>query len=330
MISGFFIGIIFGALLQAGQFCFVSGFRNILYQKNTRFLTALLIAISLQSIGFFLLQMKGALEIPSGNLPLLATILGGLSFGCGMVLAGCCGSGAWFRSGEGIIGAWFALFSFSLTIAAAQKGSLKHWLEPLLRQPMQSNTIYETLGISPWLLVIILCTVTISLLIYNYLHPRYCPPPQGKFKNLSLNLTGCLIGLLGIVAWLFSLETGRNFGFGIAVPSGNVIQYLVTGQQRYFNWGSLFVMGIFIGSMLSAKVRGELVLTLPSDGKTVLKRLIGGIVMGIGATLAGGCTVTNSLVATAYFSWQGWIATFAMMIGVWVASYFFKPTLCKI
>ena len=330
MISGFIIGILFGGLLQAGQFCFVSGFRNILYQKNPRFFTALMIAVTIQSIGFYTLQGFGLLQIPDGTLPIVATILGGFLFGCGMVLAGCCGSGAWFRSGEGLVGTWLALFTFAITLAAAQKGSLKHWIEPLFVEPAQMNTIYSTFAISPWLLIAVLVLIIIFLLYFQHKHPRYTPPPEGKFKRIPLNIVACLIGVLGIIAWVVSAENGRNFGFGISVPSANVIQYFVTGQQRYFNWGSVFVVGILIGSMISAKIRGEFELKLPPDGKTAVKRLIGGVFLGIGATLAGGCTVTNSLVATAYFSWQGWISTFAIMIGVWLASYFIKTAQCKI
>ena len=330
MISGLFIGLLFGALLQSGQFCFVSGFRNIVYQRNTRFLTALLIAISIQAIGFFSLQSMGLITIPEGTLPVTATIIGGFLFGVGMVLAGCCGSGAWFRSGEGLTGTWLTLFAFIVTMASAWKGSLKHWIDPLLTHPAQIDTIDKTLNISPWYLVAILIIVTIGLLIYQHRHPRYSPPPLGKYKQLPLNLTAVFIGILGIIAWYLSAESGRNFGFGISVPSANVVQYLVTGQQRYLNWGTLFVIGILAGSMISAKLRGEFALTLPPDGKTVVKRLMGGVVMGIGATLAGGCTVTNSLVATAYFSWQGWISTFMVMAGVWLTSYFIRPTQCRI
>ncbi|MGX3067732.1 YeeE/YedE thiosulfate transporter family protein, partial [Ursidibacter arcticus] len=67
-------------------------------------------------------------------------------------------------------------------------------------------------------------------------------------------LTVVFIGLLGIVAWVLSAETGRNYGFGVAVPSANVIQYIVIGQQRYLNWGSYFVLGILLGSFLTAKL----------------------------------------------------------------------------
>ncbi|MCS3430103.1 YeeE/YedE family protein [Klebsiella sp. BIGb0407] len=330
MISAFIIGISFGILLQAGKFCFVSGFHNIFYQKNPRFFTALMIAVTIQSIGFYSLQALDLLQIPEGNLPVIATVSGGFLFGGGMVLAGCCGSGAWFRSGEGMVGTWLALLSFVITLAAAQKGSLKQLLEPLFIEPTQMDTIYGTFNISPWALIAVFVVVTALLLFYQHRHPRYTPPAEGKFKRIPLNIVAILIGLLGIVAWVVSAHYGRNFGFGISVPSANVIQYLVTGQQRYFNWGSVFVVGILIGSMISAKIRGEFALTIPPDGITAVKRLVGGVFLGIGATLAGGCTVTNSLVATAYFSWQGWISTFAIMIGVWFVSYFVKNTQCKI
>ena len=45
--------------------------------------------------------------------------------------------------------------------------------------------------------------------------------------------------------------------------------------------------------------------------------------MGVGAALAGGCTIGNSLVQTALFSWQGWIAFGFTFLGVGAAAHFF-------
>ncbi len=255
MLSGLIIGILFGILLQRSQFCFVSGFRNIFTQKNFRFPTALFIAISIQSIGFFTLQHYELIELPNGEFSLSATVLGGLLFGLGMASAGCCGSGTWFRSGEGIVGAWLALFSFAITVASAQSGILKHWLAPLLQQNMVTDNFYQKLQINPWWLVISLCLITVLLLIYQIRHPRYqFQDPNKRFKYLSPFTGAALIGILGVLTWYLSAQTGRNYGYGIAVPTANVIQYIVTGQQRYLNWGSLFVIGIIIGSFISAKV----------------------------------------------------------------------------
>ena len=43
---------------------------------------------------------------------------------------------------------------------------------------------------------------------------------------------------------------------------------------------------------------------------------------GIGASVAGGCSIGNGLVETAIMSWKGWIALGSMILGVWFMSYF--------
>lgn len=338
MYSGFFIGLMFGFLLQRGQFCFVSGFRSLYLQKNIRFLTALFIAISLQSIGVFTLAHFDLITIPTTQLPIFATVLGGLLFGIGMTLANCCGSGAWFRSAEGSVGSYLALISFALTMAATQSGILKYQINNLLDSPSSLNNIYLTFHISPWILVILLLFITALLLRYYFAYPRYqffTPSTQAFiFPKLFSRtwhpfVSAVGIGILGIIAWALSAKTGRDFGFGISVPSANVIQYVVTGQQRYFNWGTLFVLGIPIGALVSAIISREFKWRLP-EPKGIMLRIIGGILMGVGAALAGGCTITNTLVSTAYFSWQGWLATLMILLGCWLTSLFIKPTQCGV
>ena len=58
------------------------------------------------------------------------------------------------------------------------------------------------------------------------------------------------------------------------------------------------------------------------DARTILHSAFGGVCMGIGASLAGGCSIGNGLVETALFSWQGWVALPLMIFGTWVAAYF--------
>lgn len=81
------------------------------------------------------------------------------------------------------------------------------------------------------------------------------------------------------------------------------------------------VLGIFIGSYIAAKGSKEFRWRLP-DIKTIRNSALGGIFMGFGASVAGGCSIGNGLVETATMSWQGWIALASMIIGVWFMSYF--------
>ncbi|AKO45231.1 YeeE/YedE family protein [[Haemophilus] ducreyi] len=338
MYSGLFIGLLFGILLQRGQFCFVAGFRNLFKQADLRFLTALLLAISIQAIGFFSLAKFGLITIPTTSLPLLATLSGGFLFGFGMQLANACVSGACLRASEGVFGGWIVLCCFALTMAAAETGSLKHWLYPLLTETTEIDNIYNTLAISPWLLVGLLLVVTTILLYYQIKTPRYRPVdpvskaiifPKFFAQHWQIYLVAILLGILSVLAWWLSAKTGRDAGLSIAVPVANLVQYLVTGQQRYLNWGSLSVLGMLIGAFISAKLSGEFRVVMPPV-QVILPRIVGGMCMGVGAALAGGCTVTNALVATAYFSWQAWLATLMMVIGCWVATYFVNNTQCRL
>ncbi|AAU37749.1 YeeE/YedE family protein [[Mannheimia] succiniciproducens] len=338
MLIGLFIGLLFGFFLQRGQFCFVSGFRIIYTQRNFRFLTALLIAVSIQSIGFFSLSGLDLITIPNTPMPLLATLIGGLLFGIGMVLANCCASGGWFRTREGAVGSWIALICFALTMAATQTGALKQWINPLLLETTTLDNIYNTFNLSPWILVTVLVLITVVMIVYHIKHPRYQFPqepttaliPHRIFTKHWHPFTAAVwIGLLGVLAWLVSEQYGRSYGYGVAVPTANVVQYIVIGQQRYLNWGSYFVLGILLGSFIAAKLSGEFEIRLP-EPKAILQRMLGGVIMGIGASLAGGCTITNALVSTAYFSWQGWLATLMIMIGCWLTSVLVKPTQCRI
>lgn len=328
MFSGFLVGLAFGFILQRGQFCFVSGFRSLIVQRNLSFLTALFIAISIQSLGLFTLAHFNLITIPQGAMPIIATLLGGFVFGIGMHWGNCCGSGSWFRTGEGAVGSFISLIAFALTMAATQTGILKIFVKNFTEQTSNFTNIQQNLAISPWVLVSLLLLITIALIRFqkqSCISASSSPFSQRIFKQRwSPYITACCLGLLGILAWWLSSLTGRNYGYGIAVPSANVVQYIVLGQHRFLNWGTLFVLAIPLGAFLDAKLSGEFQWKVP-EAHTIWQRVIGGILMGIGAALMGGCTVTNALVATAYFSWQGWLATLMIFIGFGFALKFIQP-----
>lgn len=61
--------------------------------KNNRMFYALLIAISVQSVGVFALIQAGLLTYEAGAFPWLGSVIGGYIFGLGIVLAGGCATG---------------------------------------------------------------------------------------------------------------------------------------------------------------------------------------------------------------------------------------------
>ncbi len=153
------------------------------------------------------------------------------------------------------------------------------------------------------------------------------PPKKSGLAHLLFEkrwhpfATAVLIGLIALLAWPLSAATGRVFGLGITAPSANILQYLVVGDDKFLNWGVFLVLGIFLGAFIAAKGSREFRIRA-ADAATSVRSFIGGILMGFGASIAGGCSIGNGLVMTAMITWQGWVGLTFIILGVWTASWY--------
>lgn len=323
LLSGLAVGLALGAVMQRGRFCVTGMLRDIFMSRSWRGFTALMILISVHAFGLTLLTQLGVISPSTSNFAPVAIIGGAFIFGLGIILSGGCASGTWYRSAEGLVGSWLALIFFALSAAAMKAGPLaaandwlKQWETPL-------TTIHAALGVSPWLLVAAVWIVTFLL----WRHYRAKDAARKRFdlgqpwyaKPLTLNTAAIAVGLIGTLAFPLSAATGRNAGLGITTPSSDLLRYAVTGDSARINWGTLLVIGLFVGAFLAAELAGEFRVRVP-DARTASRAIIGGIMMGVGASLANGCTVGNGMVETSLFSFQGWIALLFMAIGVGVGA----------
>lgn len=330
IITGLICGGLLGFVMQRGRFCITGAFRDMYISKDNRMFIALLVAIAIQSIGVFALYSLGVIQLSPGNFMWFATIVGAFIFGVGIVFAGGCATGTWYRAGEGLIGSWIALATYMLSSAVMKSGVLKSTTESLQSHQLPVTSIHDTLRISPWVLVVLLTAIS-SFFVWRSLRKSVkIPAMKAKKKGLMHVLfekrwhpfvTAVLVGLIAILAWPLSAATGRMFGLGITTPSANILQYLVMGDASFLNWGVFLVLGIFLGSFIAAKASGEFRFRIP-DTTTSIRSFAGGLLMGFGASLAGGCSIGNGLVETALFTWQGWVSLPCMILGTWVAAYF--------
>ncbi|KKO54319.1 membrane protein [Paenibacillus sp. DMB20] len=332
IITGLLCGGLLGFVMQRGRFCLTGGFRDMYLAKDNRMFYALLIAITVQSIGVFALIQFGLIEFKAGSFQWLATIAGSFIFGIGIILAGGCATGTWYRAGEGLIGSWIALFGYMGMSAIMKSGALLPVNNSLKPYALPSNSIPATFGLSVWPFIAILSVITVWLAVKQLRKSTVAiptmPPKRRGLSHLLFEkrwhpfFTAALVGGIALIAWPLSEATGRMSGLGITTPSANVLQYLVTGDSsKYINWGVFLVLGIFAGSFLAAKGSREFRFRAP-DAKTAVSSFSGGLLMGFGASWAGGCSIGNGLVMTAMMTWQGWVSLVFMILGTWTASYF--------
>lgn len=171
----------------------------------------------------------------------------------------------------------------------------------------------------------------------------------GKIKELYNKLcktewdattTGILIGLFTILIMAWWRPWGavgavRNWGdwilYGIGVYSNpDTLEFLgfiddegnsLLRQSFWYNTGSVIGIGFVGGAFLSACLGGQFALRFPPIREWV-KAIISGILMGIGATFAGGCNVggmynaLGSLSAHGFAMWFGLI--FGVLLGLWL------------
>lgn len=111
-VVAFVFGSIAGLLMQRSRFCNTAALRDAIMFKTYRNTKAMLVAMMILTVGF-----TGFMSLGAGN-PLhfdvgLNTFAGLFIFGIGMVLAGACTVSTWVKTGEGNLGAlWALIFTF--------------------------------------------------------------------------------------------------------------------------------------------------------------------------------------------------------------------------
>lgn len=335
LISGLLIGIILGFVFQRGRFCVTGAFRDIWLSRSYRWITAFFLAIAIQAIIVNALATFDFIHPSAPEFAPLAVIGGSIVFGIGIVLAGGCATGTYYRSGEGLIGSWVALIFYALSAAGFKYGIAADFTKWARSKTIGLPTIYESAHLSIWVFVICFSAFVSWLLYRQHQNSNAIvaslPATRTGIAHLLFekkwtpNTAAIIVGVFAALAYPLSESTGRAAGLGVTTPSANIVQFFLTGNFELIDWGVLFVLGIIPGSYLAAKLSGEFRLRVP-DAKTLIRAIWGGIFMGSGAALAGGCSIGNSLVETALFSWQGWAALISTFIGVGIACKIFVQT----
>lgn len=155
-----------------------------------------------------------------------------------------------------------------------------------------------------------------------------------RMTEWSPYAVGIGIGLLSCVTFFLS---DKPIGCSTAFSrTSGMLETLLRGgkvaEKAYYkkfapviDWEWMLVLGIFIGAFISAILSGQFhFVWVPMKwaeafGNTPVLRwvvaLIGGIILGIGARWAGGCTSGHGISGTLQLAVSSWIAVLCFFIG---------------
>lgn len=338
-------GALFGVLLQRSRFCFFCIARDYFERRDPRGLLGLLAALAVGTLGYH--AVFGAFQPDpfSGRLPPDAHIgpvswvlaLAALVFGVGMAISGSCISAHLYRLGEGALASPFALIGALLGFLL---GFLA-WNSLYLHSIQQAPVIWlpGLLGYGGSLLLQLATLVAIAWLLLR--HGRIWQTEPSVSRRLGAifwgqrwptYLGGVLIGSLAIASYL------RVGSLGVTAELGSISRTLADGwgwlperlegldsfsgcataiKEGVLSRNGLFVTGLILASWASALVSGDFRPRWPS-GREILRNFLGGILMGLGAMLALGCTVGTLLSGIMAGALSGWVFAVFCLLGGWL------------
>jgi rhodanese-related sulfurtransferase/uncharacterized membrane protein YedE/YeeE len=184
------VGVSCGILFARYQLCAASAIRNLLGFRRTQKMVLYLCIIVTSAVFLnFFIGIGLLTETVKPFVPL--TLLGGILFGIGMVIAGGSTEGMLFRVGEGnvpammsTLGMILGMAAFGFTIAARFKGARPpHFI---------SDTLLKLFGIHP--LVFSLVLAVIGILTIMFMRAR---SPEGRRKLRFVLVIGVVVALNG-------------------------------------------------------------------------------------------------------------------------------------
>jgi uncharacterized membrane protein YedE/YeeE len=332
LLLAFWVAVLLGLALFHAKFGFASGFRRFLLTGESRLLRAHFLLFALTALLFFPFLKEGEAfgqAVQGFLVPLgVALFLGAFLFGLGMQLGDGCASGTLYHTGSGDSRGVLVLLGFmagsllgvyhlpfwqglpawapgsALTWFPSPYLGLALWLgllgglylgvslvekrrrgkvEPLFRQ----EATHPLLG--PWSLVGGAVVLALGSLLLLLLQGR----PWGVTGAFAL-WGGKLAEALGVPVLDWALFNAPDF-------AEKLQESVLKDPTSVTNFG-LF-LGAFLGAALGGALRFKDLRKIPWS--THLGVFLGGVLMGYGARLAGGCNIGAYLGGTASFSLHG-------------------------
>jgi uncharacterized membrane protein YedE/YeeE len=323
---GLITGLIFGVAAQRSKFCLraatVEFARGQLGPRMSvwllTFSTALVWVQGAQLFGLFNSDNARMMAVPGSW---SGAAIGGLIFGVGMVLARGCSGRLLVLAATGNLRSIVTGLIFAVTAQMALHG----WLAPLRNSLAQ---LWTTAGgrnmdllaalhlpqISGLALGIILAALALIVSARNQISARTLIFASG-------------VGFAVATGWVLTFTLAQVAFEPVAVtsatfsgPSANTLMFLLTPNPVLeFDVG--LIPGVFIGAFLSAIAAREFKFEGFDTAGNMRRAMIGAVLMGFGAMLAGGCAIGAGVTGGSIFAGTAWLALFCMWIGAMITDF---------
>lgn len=330
--AGLVIGGVIGAAVLLTNFCALGGIADILFARDWRRFRAWVLAAGVAVVGAHILDALGLvpLDRAASLAPVILWIpalLGGLLFGFGMALGGGCISRGLARVGAGSLKSLAIIAVIGLSAAVTMT-----WLAPLqnlLERTAVLGTfgpggLHRIFGNLPFVGAETVRWIFVALFGGGAL---WFALKDSWFRSSRDHLVGgLLVGLMVVAAWfvaghLFGTSGGDDFtAINFVPPLGEAV--LALGGRTPALFPLMLTLGVPLGAFIAGLLTRNLAVDTFVVREDLIRSLIGAALMGVGGTIAGGCTFGQGLSGVSTLSVTSFIATFGLIAGsIWGIRY---------
>lgn len=320
--GGAVIGGLFGFFAQRSRFCLRAAVIEFWHRRFGDKLSVWLLAFSSAVIAVQFMVLMGWLD--TNNARQISTtgsmsgaLIGGLTFGMGMVMARGCASRLLVLSANGNLRALLSGLIFAVTAQSALSGVLSPlrlaisswWTVPggAPRDLLAITGLGHGAGLAmggAWLT---------AALYFSLRSPN---------RSFGMWVGGIGTGLMVAAAWGFSQWVAHESfdpvqiqGLTFSGPSAEWLMRVMQWPWSVIGFEFGLMPGVFLGSLIGAWIGKDWKLEGFTDGYSMRRYIGGAMLMGFGSMLAGGCAVGAGVTGGAIFALTAWVSLVGMWLG---------------
>ncbi len=325
IIIGLCSGILLGLSARLGRFCSLGAVEDL--QNGRNYDRALMWSVA---IGWAMLCVAMAIWLGFFNIEAAiylnvvpnytAHIMGGLSFGFGMGIAGICGFTALARIGSGNLHALYVVLIIGITSYITANGPLAKLRETYFPfKPLKNTDTIPSFAelisngsgvpIAGVLGLFGLALIALPMLRFEFRKSTY--PFWAMLVGLSI--AAGWVGTMSVALISFSDISIQSHSFSL--PLGDSLSYLMTSNGSASKLGLGSVLGVIIGGLLGSLIKNNFQWEMKGSKRELHHLILGAALMGFGGVISFGCSIGQGISAMAMLSYGAPVTLASMAFG---------------
>jgi uncharacterized membrane protein YedE/YeeE len=338
---GFGLAVVFGYVANKTSFCTMGAVSDVVNMQEWGRMRAWLLAISVAILGTGALVYLGYLDITSTyytkeTVYWLAALVGGLSFGIGMTLAGGCGQRTLVRLGGGNLKSVVVFLFLGYSALVSMNGVFRIFTDKVLRADPFTMRL-EHMQTLPSMLhmdgaqshMLVAGVIALALLVFVFASKEF----RGNSDNV---LAGLVVGLVVVGGWYATGKVGHldyenEFMERVVAyvgtdsklaesmtfvgPLAYTMDLWAYWNDKHVTFGIACVFGVVIGSFLYSVLNRTFRWEYFNSPQDMFRHIVGATLMGYGGVTAMGCTIGQGVTGVSTLALGSFVVLFGIIAG---------------